>query len=174
MLFGFDTAGARLAILFLYRIKVYHYAREKHHFMKRSFFGLIGLCFIMFSVGAQTLKKADVPAAARNALGGRYPAATHVIWEKEKGNYEANWGGRSNEDSSATFTPAGQFVELVVAISVAQLPSGVTTYVKKNYPGVKITEAGRVTDAAGKVSYEAEVHGKDLVFDEAGSFIKKD
>jgi hypothetical protein len=46
--------------------------------------------------------------------------------------------------------------------------------VKKNFPGAKITEAGKVTDASGKTRYEAEVKGKDLVFDEAGNFLKKD
>lgn len=139
-------------------------------------FSLTGLLLIAFSsaADAQKLKKADVPAAAQNALVRHYPTAAHVVWEKEKGNYEANWGGRSNEDSSVIFTPAGQLVEMAVAIRVSDLPSGVAAYVKKNYPGVRITEAGRVTDANGKISYEAEVKGKDLVFDEKGSFIKKD
>jgi hypothetical protein len=31
-----------------------------------------------------------------------------------------------------------------------------------------------VTDAAGKISYEAEVKGADLIFDENGNFVKKD
>jgi hypothetical protein len=142
--------------------------------MTKYIFGPIGVWLFAFSAGAQKLRKADVPVAAQHALVRYYPTAAHVVWEKEKGNYEANWGGRSNEDSSVIFTPAGQLVEMAVAIQVRELPSGVATYVKKNYPGVRITEAGRVTDATGKISYEAEVKGKDLVFDESGAFIKKD
>jgi len=40
--------------------------------------------------------------------------------------------------------------------------------------GVKITEAGKVTDAKGRTQYEAEVKGKDMLFDEKGNFIKFD
>jgi hypothetical protein len=46
--------------------------------------------------------------------------------------------------------------------------------VKAHYKGAKIKEAGRVTDAAGKTMYEAEIKGGDLIFDENGSFLKKD
>jgi hypothetical protein len=57
---------------------------------------------------------------------------------------------------------------------VAPLPAGVTNYVHSHYPGMKITEAGKVTDAEGKTRYEAEVKGKDMLFDENGNFIKFD
>lgn len=117
---------------------------------------------------AQRLNATTVPFVVKQALLKKYPAAGEVTWEKEKGNYEANWGGKSKEDNSVTFTPAGAFLEQVVAIPVTSLPAAVTTYIKTHYPGVKITEAGKVTDAAGKISYEAEVKGKDLSFDETG------
>jgi len=123
---------------------------------------------------AQKLKNANVPDVVKNALLKKYPTASNVTWEKEKGNFEANWGGKSKEDNSVVFTPDGAFVEMVVAIPVADLPLGVVTYVKAHYPGAKITEAGKVTDAKGKISYEAEVKGKDLLFDEEGNFEKID
>lgn len=123
---------------------------------------------------AQRLKDADVPAAAKSALMKNYPAATHVSWEKEKGNFEANWGGKSGEDNSVVFTPGGAFVEKVVAIPVSSLPAGVAAYVHAHYHGAKITEAGKVTDAQGRTRYEAEVKGKDLLFDEKGNFLKID
>lgn len=123
---------------------------------------------------AQRLRSADVPAAVKTALATKYPAATAVTWEKEKGNYEANWGGRSKEDNSVVFTPEGGFVEQVVAIPVSSLPPAVATYVKEHYAGARITEAGKVTDASGQTRYEAEVKGKDLVFDAGGKFLKVD
>ncbi len=116
--------------------------------------------------------KVSVPAAVKAALAKKYPAAAKVTWEKEKGNYEANWGGKSGEDQSVQFTPSGNFIEEVDAITVAQLPAAVPVYVKAHYNGAKITEAGKVTDAAGKTSYEAEVKGKDIVFDADGKFVK--
>ncbi|MEP6466288.1 MAG: PepSY-like domain-containing protein [Parafilimonas sp.] len=119
-------------------------------------------------------EKVNVPTAVKNALVKKYPEAAHVTWEKENGNYEANWGGKSGEDNSVQFTPAGNFIEIVKAIAVTELPANVTSYVKSHYKGAKITEAGKVTDAQGKLSYEAEVHGKDVIFDENGNFVKSE
>jgi hypothetical protein len=131
-------------------------------------------CLISISAAAQRVKSADVPTAVKTALQSKYPSASAVSWEKEKGNYEANWGERSGEDHSVLFTPAGAFVEQVEAMPVAQLPAGVTDYVHSHYPGARITEAGKVTDAEGKTRYEAEVKGKDLLFDEKGNFLRFD
>ena len=117
-------------------------------------------------------EKISVPAAVKSALSKKYPEATKVGWEKENGNYEANWGGKSGEDNSVQFTPKGDFIEIVNAIPVSQLPKSVLAYVKEHYKGAKITEAGKVTDAKGKISYEAEVNHKDIVFDEKGNFVK--
>ncbi|MDB5134390.1 MAG: hypothetical protein JWP37_993 [Mucilaginibacter sp.] len=126
------------------------------------------------SVIAQDLKTKDVPAVVKEALAKKYPNTTKVSWEKEKGNYEANWGGRSGEDTSVQFTPAGAFVEEVDAIAVSQLPPSVATYVKAHYNGAKIKEAGKVTDAKGNKLFEAEIKGKDLLFSQSGEFIKVD
>ncbi|WP_295793467.1 PepSY-like domain-containing protein [Mucilaginibacter sp.] len=123
---------------------------------------------------AQDLKTKDVPAVVKEALMKKYPAAAKVSWEKEKGNYEANWGGKSGEDNSVMFTPTGAFIEIVKAIPVSDLPKSIAPYIKAHYNGAKIKEAGKVTDAAGKTMYEAEIKGKDLIFDENGNFIKKD
>ena len=123
---------------------------------------------------AQDLKEKDVPMAVKTAFVKKYPDAKKVNWEKEKGNYEANWGGKSGEDNSAMFTPTANFLELVQAIPVDQLPAGVATYIAKHYKGAKIKEAGKVTDATGKHMFEAEIKGKDLIFDEKGVFIKED
>lgn len=134
--------------------------------------GLLALLvFVAFALNAQKLR---VPTPVKAAFVKQYPAASHVTWEKEKGNYEANWGGQSGEDHSVMYTPSGGFIEAVEAIQISQLPNGVAEYIQTHYKGAKITEAGRVTDARGKISYEAEVRKKDILFDENGKFIKED
>ena len=57
---------------------------------------------------------------------------------------------------------------------VTQLPAALTAYVHAHYAGAKITEAGKVMDAEGRTRYEAEVKGKDMLFNEKGNFIKFD
>jgi hypothetical protein len=117
-------------------------------------------------------EKITVPVAVKNTFSKKYPDAKKVTWEKEKGNYEANWGGRSGEDKSVLYTPSGDFIQIVNAIPVSKLPKAVLAYLKEHYKGAKITEAGRVTNAQGKITYEAEVNKKDIVFDDKGNFIK--
>ena len=138
------------------------------------FAGLVLASTMTGTVVAQDLKEKDVPEAVKAAFIKKYPDARKVSWEKEKSNFEANWGGQSGEDNSAVFTPSANFFEIVVAIPVNQLPASVAPYVSKNYKGAKIVEAGKVTDAAGKHMYEAEIKGKDLIFDENGGFLKED
>lgn len=113
-----------------------------------------------------------VPKVVKEAFTKKFPRAKNVTWETEKGNYEANWGGKSGEDNSVLYTPSGKFLEAGMAISVKLLPATALSYVKSHFKGAAISEAMHVTDAKGKVTYEAEVHGKDIVFDEHGNFVK--
>ena len=142
--------------------------------MKKYVIVLSLASFFAISSQAQKIKNSDVPAVVKTNLLKKYPTAKNVVWEKEKSNYEANWGGKSGENNSVQFTPSGEFIEYVKAIPVGQLPKRVSEYVKAHYKGAKITEAGKVTDATGKISYEAEVNRKDLVFNENGNFIKQE
>lgn len=135
---------------------------------------VLGFAAIMLALSTTTFaqNKINVPPAVKTALAQKYPEASKVTWEKEKGNYEANWGGKSGEDHSVQFTPSGNFIEIVNSIPVSQLPASTIAYVKVHYKGTNITEAGKVTDAKGKISYEAEVKGKDIIFDANGNFVK--
>jgi len=142
--------------------------------MKKTALFLLVAMGLNYYSKAQDLKTKDVPAVVKQALAKKYPNATKVSWEKEKGNYEANWGGKSGEDTSVQFTPAGVFVEEADAIPVSQLPANIAHYIKAHYNGAKIREASKVTDAAGNKMLEAEIKGKDLLFSETGSFIKID
>lgn len=151
--------------------------------MKKTM-GLVAIIFVLSSasfaqkknnekneVKRESKESIEVPAVVKSALSKKYPEATKVTWEKEKGNYEANWGGKSGEDNSVQFTPKGDFIEIVNAIPVSALPKSANAYIKEHYKS-KITEAGKVTDATGKLSYEAEVNRKDIIFDAKGNFVK--
>jgi hypothetical protein len=141
---------------------------------------ILGLTAILFALSStafaqenESNEHINVPSVVKTALKKKYPQATKVGWEKENGNYEGNWGGKDGEANSVQFTPSGTFIEIVKEIPVSQLPSNVISYVKSHYKA-NVTEAGKVTDAKGKTFYEAEVHGKDVVFDEKGNFVKSE
>jgi hypothetical protein len=142
--------------------------------MKKISFLSMAIVALFGTIAAQNSSAVKVPTTVKQAFLKKYPGATKVTWEREKGNFEANYGGKSGEDTSVVFTPGGAFVEEVDAIPVKSLPASVGSYVKAHYNGAKITEAGHVTDASGKTSFEAEIKGKDLIFDESGNFVKVD
>ena len=64
-------------------------------------------------------------------------------------------------------------IETEVEIELSQLPTGILDYVKNNYTGRKVKEAAKITDAKGTVTYEVEIKGMDLIFDNNGKFIKE-
>ncbi|MGZ3932663.1 MAG: PepSY-like domain-containing protein [Bacteroidia bacterium] len=132
---------------------------------------------IAWSASAQTVKETEVPKPVLTAFAEHFKGAKAEKWEKEKdGNYEAEFDWNKTE-TSATFSAAGQLVETETELKTSELPKTVSDYVSKNYTGYKLAEAAKITDAAGKVFYEAEVKkGKeemDLIFDANGTFVRK-
>lgn len=138
-----------------------------------SFVALIfALSSVTFAQENEGKEKMDVPSAVKTALKQKYPEAKNVGWEKEKGNYEANWGGKSGEDNSVQFTPSGNFIEIVKAIPLTQLPASARSYIKSHYKTSRFGDIGKVLDAKGMTSYEVEINRKDVIFDDKGNFVK--
>ena len=54
------------------------------------------------------------------------------------------------------------------------LPQAIANYVVQNFPGKKIKEAAKIVNAAGLVTYEAEVGKDDYIFDSTGNFLRKE
>ena len=147
----------------------------------KKFIGLAAILLVLNSASfAQENEggheKVNVPAVVKKANMERYPESKthHITWEKENGNYEANWGGKDGEANSVQYTPSGTFIEIVKEIPVNDLPKGVTSYAKEHYKTTKFGDVGKVLDAQGKTSYEVEIHGKDVIFDENGNFVKEE
>ncbi|HXB12392.1 MAG TPA: PepSY-like domain-containing protein [Bacteroidia bacterium] len=122
-------------------------------------------------VNAQKVNEADVPAAVKIEFKSLYPNIATVKWEKENGNYEANFSENKIE-TSATMDASGKLLETEQTIAIVSLPKGATDYLAKNLAGKKVKEASKIKDAAGKITYEAEVEGVDYTFDSDGKFIK--
>lgn len=145
---------------------------------------ILGLTAILFALSTASFalenegghEHINVPAVVKKANMEKYPESKthHITWEKEKGNYEANWGGKDGEANSVTYTPSGTFIEIVKEVSTKDLPKGVLSYVKEHYKNAKFGDIGKVLDAQGKTSYEVEINRKDIIFDENGNFVKEE
>lgn len=129
----------------------------------------------MFGVSfanAQKVSDKEVPTAVKTTLQKNYPNAKELKWEKENGNYEAEFE-IDETDYSLLIDVSGNILETEIEIKVDALPANAKDYISKNYAGQKIKEATKITDNKSVVTYEAEIKGKDLIFDSNGNFIKE-
>ena len=110
------------------------------------------------------------PAAVTSAFAKNFPGVTVKKWDKEGGKYEANFT-KEGKTMSATFDAQGSLEETETDIKISELPSMVPSYIKTNYKGAAIKEAAMIV-RGNDTMYEAEVKGKDLLFDMQGKFIK--
>lgn len=135
--------------------------------MKKFMFVIGIVTFLGSSVFAQ--KYNNIPDVVKRVLAKNYPNAKSVKWDKEDANFEASF--KMNDlDNSILFDVKGNVLESEVAIK--ELPKNVLEYLNKNYPNQKVVESAKITNAKGVVTYEAEIKGKDLIFDANGKFLK--
>lgn len=152
--------------------------------MKKLIIILSVTSFVCGNISAQDIKESDVPAAVVSAFKKQYPNVKEVEWEKEGDNYEAEIelvqvpmdgkGKKREVEKSLEYTATGELVKTEEQIEIKALPAAINDYVNKNYPGKKIKEASKITEANGTIKYEAEVEKQDLIFDANGAFLDKE
>lgn len=135
--------------------------------MKKATLFFMATTFISVACSAQNINPAKVPSPVKSAFAKAHASVTKVNWETEGGNYEAGFK-LDGKQTSAVYTPKGILVETEVQIKATELPAAVLAQLK----GKKVTETAKITKADGTVIYEAEVKGKDLLFDLKGNLIK--
>lgn len=120
---------------------------------------------------AQNISERQVPAIVKSSLHKSYPNATALKWEKEDGNYEVEFMV-AETSYSVLMGATGNILETEVGIGTDVLPAAAKAYISQSYPGKEIKEAAKITDSKSTVTYEAEVNGRDLMFDHMGKFLK--
>lgn len=118
----------------------------------------------------KTVEATAIPTTVTSAFNQQFKNATPE-WKKEDSGYEATFK-QDGKEVSVVFSEGGMITETETEIEVSALPAGVTDYLAKNHAGEKPEETAKITNADGIVTYEAEVGGKDLIFDENGNFLK--
>ena len=132
---------------------------------------LFALALAVISCDEQTLKDKEVPAIVKEAFQRQFPSAKKATWENEDGKFEVSFK-QDDKEMSAVFTPAnGALEETEVEIKKEELPAQALAYISQNYKDEKIEEMAKIIKANGEVNFEAEVKGKDLIFDANGNFL---
>src|SRR6266487_5193594 len=131
------------------------------------------LAITMFLALSCMSQKTTPPSAVQSAFSKAFPGITPKNWDKEDNKYEANFA-KDGKTLSATFDASGSLEETETDITVKELPSGIASYVQTHYKNERIKEAAMITKPNGEKMYEAEVKGKDLLFDMQGKFLREE
>jgi hypothetical protein len=138
--------------------------------MKKFAILLCAIMLVAFTY-AQKVSENEIPLPVKSALLKSYPKAKGVKWEREDGRFEAAFEIEGSK-YSLLIDVSGNILETETEIKVSDLPVRAKEYITKKYPGQKIKEAAKIVDSKGFVTYEAELKGRDLIFDSEGKFIK--
>lgn len=139
--------------------------------MKKVITFIIVAAVFTLSACGQKIGSSKVPASVKESFAKQFPGIK-AKWEKENEGFEATFKNKGNE-MTATFDANGTMTESEMEIKSTELPASIIDYIKKNYNDSKIKEAAIITTANDDVHYEAEIKGKDLIFNTNGKFIKE-
>ena len=144
--------------------------------MKKSILLFVVLALVV-STTAQKKNEVKVSEKAKTTFAKLYPNVKEVKWSKEgKNEYEAEFK-QNGKAISLVIDAAGTLKETESEIKISDLPKSVEAFVAKNHKGWSLTEAAKIVDVKGNITFEAEISKdnshKDLMFTKNGKPIVK-
>lgn len=121
---------------------------------------------------SQSLRESEVPEGVVAALHEGFPQVKDYKWYAEGGNYEAEYTIHQME-AALSFTPGGELIESEMEVAPEELPQSIASYIAKNFEGAAVKEATVITNATGIKTYEAEVQGRELLFNADGQLLRE-
>jgi len=138
--------------------------------MKKILATIIFGC-IALGAWSQKIKASAVPSIVKQSFTNSYPGISPE-WENEDGNFEASFK-KNGHDMSVVIDHSGTIVETETDILISELPKEAVLYLKTHYKGHTVKEASKIVKNSGEVNYEAMVHGRDVMFDKNGKYLKE-
>lgn len=137
---------------------------------------ILGCC--MTTVYGQGKEMSLTPVAPDAVLKSfiKYYGDTKVTWTEKDGSYEAAFK-LIGMPATAWFDSTGHRMNVVVEIDADQLPVIAQSYIKRNYPKAKITQALKWTDDQKVTTFQAAIksgaESKNLLFTSRGDYIRE-
>jgi hypothetical protein len=120
--------------------------------------------------------ESKIPAVVLKSFAKDYPAITKVKWQQEESSYEAEFVFEKVE-TSVVYDASGNKLEVESEVGADKIPAEAYDYIKKNFPGYKITETAQIVTSDNNLTYELELKGAkgkfDLLFDKSGKLVVK-
>jgi uncharacterized membrane protein YkoI len=132
--------------------------------------------FATAAVSAQDLSANQIPSDLNSNFQKAYPNATDVEWEKEGMNYKVEFDNDKMENE-IWYSEDGSIVKSEIEITENDLPSAISTMLKKNYSEYKVDEVDLINEN-GKKMYEIELEkwfseDKKILVTENGELISE-
>ena len=139
----------------------------------KSFFILALSFWLVFACKAY--KNMQVAENIKQSLKALYPKAENVKWDKEDGNFEANFE-MNDMEMSVIFDAQGKVLETETEIEKDALPAAVQEALAKDFAGYDIEEAAKI-ERDGKTNFEAQLEKDETkweaIYSPVGKLIKK-
>ncbi len=137
--------------------------------MKNLFF--VGLALSLVLASCDNMRKA--PEQIQATFKTIYPDVSRVEWDDEDdGSWEAEFR-KDGVKTKAYFAADATLIETEEEITSKDLPQAAQDYFAQNYPGARVKDVLRITDADGIQSYEAEANDQDFYFDAQGNLFQR-
>lgn len=132
------------------------------------------LILFAFCLGAaaQKIRERNVPQSVRNIFHQQFPGIKKTYWGRDSVHYHvAFYTGKA--PCTITYDSAGKVIITELQIPVEELPEEARKYIAGKYPNERYRDVGKLTDRNGAITYEVEVKGVVIVFDERGKVLSE-
>lgn len=131
------------------------------------------LLFLCYGTNINAQKNKDIPANLSDKIKSLYPDASDVRWEMEDSLYEASFVYRKVE-TSLLLSKEGKLLSTESIVASSTLPRKIKDYFAKHHVTAAITEAARIVDFSGIVTYEVEAGNIEYLFDAQGQWLRQE
>lgn len=136
---------------------------------------LLLLVITFYSCNQNLKEQRKVTQIIEEAFKNLHPTAAILKWNDEPPIWEAKYKD-GLEKGAVSFNNKAEVVETELVISESQLPNAsvISDYIKVHYSNEKIQGCEKITKQDGTNTYEIQITGKELVFDNTGKFLNEE
>ena len=138
--------------------------------------GILAMCLLLFLCGGASVKaqnNKEIPAKISDQIKSLYPGAQNVNWEMEDSLYEASFVSKQVE-TTLQWSMDGRLLYTETVVASAKLPGKIKKYLTQHTITAGISEASRIVDMTGKVTYEVEAGNIEYLFDANGQWLSQE
>lgn len=127
---------------------------------------------LIFAALSACKQKQTPPSSATAEFNKMYPGAKSKWTKEDDGTWEIKFSNNGVK-TSVSFLNDGSLKEIEEESSYDSLPANAKVYLETNSLNNKVEEVEKITTADKHFTYEVEVNESEILFDEAGNFLKE-